>query len=294
MDSDLNEKEQQKKIRSELSYIDDVIDNKLSAIFKKFDDHATRMENLFEEKLNAQREANKQFLSALEVKMNDMKEDIEALKKEQNNLQSQLSIANDTIKLLQSSSSFSTMHINDIEQFNMRNDVFIDGLPKMTADDVDTILDAFGTFVKCDLSPRHYEYAFPVKSNDKYASAIKIRFKSFDKKAELLKNFKKFQFDSSKKFTPVVVADFLKLDDEDRAKAAIVNINVAITKATRNLFNAARKFKKQQFKNVWIDHSGNIKASLFSGKIIRITSTEDLQKYRKNSKNDSMSPTTSK
>jgi hypothetical protein len=279
MDMEISDKELQKKPRSDLSYIDDVIDNKLSAILKKFDEHANRMESIFEEKFNAQRESNNQFLTALDIEVKAMKEDLVSMRVKADNLQMQLSIANDKIKALEASSSLSLNHINGIEQHNMKNDVFIDGLPKMNTDDVDTVMEAFGTFVRCDLSARHCEYAFPVQAKDKNASAIKIRFKSFDKKVELLKKFKKLQFDDNKKFIPIVVADFLKLDDENRAKTSVVNINVATTKSTRVIFNASKKLKKQLFKNVWIDYNGFVKASLFSGKIIRITSTEDLQKY---------------
>jgi regulator of PEP synthase PpsR (kinase-PPPase family) len=287
MDSDeeLNDI-QQKKTRADISYIDQAIESRMNVMLQKFlDENARKMNELLNEKFAQQHKANTALIQSFNQKVEAIKTDVDALKQENEILRRDLTNANQKLVKIEMSNKTSTEQIDRLNQEALKRDIFIEGLPKMTNDDIDNTLRALSNFIKSDVTKIDFEHAYVSKSKDKNLSAINIRFKSMEKKVDFLKKFKAAQKQPNGSYSPIVGADIINLPNDNIAKASIINVNVCTTKMTRELFNAGRKLKKVIFTNVWLDHSGIVKASLLnSGKIIQLKSMANLKDLHDKSK----------
>ena len=120
---------------------------------------------------------------------------------------------------------------------------------------------------------------YNISSNKKYKSkAAHIRFYSLDHKKRFLKFLKTKQQDANKKFIPVMNENIFTLADSDVNRANVIDFRSPMTSINRDIFNTARKAKKNSelIDGVWISN-GTVKIQIKRKKPVQVNDIEELK-----------------
>lgn len=216
-------------------------------------------------------ELSMKFESKVELLLTDVKqvkEEVENVRTEMLDLEEDNSRMNKNIKSNQN-------QLNALNQLMLENQLTMVNIASTVNEEI--FLDDMNKWSNNILNNSLMSYNF--SSNAKYKSkAVHLHFNTLNDKKKFTNFLKTKQKDANMQYIPVLNEHIFTLKDSDVNRANTIDFRTPMTKINREIFNKARKAKKNNnlIEGIWISR-GSIKISIKNMKPVLIDDIEHLK-----------------